>query len=452
MEGTENIKVDNAELEQEDIDSTNECEKFSAKDYKVIIDMIKEVEDQYKTMKETLSSLMNNTYGLKPEVLEMVLPYAKEEIPTLKDEQITEFLNKYIISEDNTYTGKDREVLVETMTSVKDASLVLLATKKEADEIKESSNDVLKDYFNFMTSDKIKKMRENRLAAMKQALELETDEIERKKIQHMIGVIESTLNYSFIKSRFEKFGEKELDSIKEGYFNQSRGSYVINRFRDKIKKFGYNPDIYKYFFNLEENFLASKYSPFNNLFLFIYMRMTAYADPYNKDDKMMVQALTGALSNLVYHKFDSLEGEQFFLQVISEVLDKFIESEEFDYVNYFKENNTTYEDHPVRKEVEALHEKNRKESLIRMLTEMKISNFDESMTADELQDIYNKETELMIQNQLGSKSDDEELVIDNSEDVEETSEVDITPTIKIQTDSLYGEFGNKETPENNHEE
>ena len=47
------------------------------------------------------------------------------------------------------------------MTTIKEASLVLLSTKAEAKEIKESSSDVLKEYFNYMTSDKIKKSANN---------------------------------------------------------------------------------------------------------------------------------------------------------------------------------------------------------------------------------------------------------------------------------------------------
>lgn len=419
-----------------------ETEKISSSDYKIIIDMIKEVDEQYKTMKSTLSDMVKYTYGLNPDVLDMILPYNKDDISSLNIDEIKEFLNKYLIDNTDTrYNDMDDNQLIETMVSLKDASLVLLTTKKEADEIKESSNDVLKEYFNYMTSDKVKKSREKRLEAMKKALELETNEIEKNKIQKMINTIESTLNFSFVKERFNRLGHKELENIVEGYFSMNKGSYIIDRFKSKISKFGYNVDIYKYFFNIEENFLPKKYSPFNNLFLFIYMRHVAYADPYNKDDKMMVQALTGAFANLIYHKFESLESEQFFIQVITEVLDMFIN--DFDYTDYFKENNTTYEEHPVRKEVEANHEKRRKEALINMLKNMNISTFDESMSADELQEIYNRETEIMIKNQIGDEKY-EELTIEEADEVDmDNDEVNLTPNIKkVKLSSVYGEINN----------
>lgn len=435
MEEVKNIQ----EVEESTTETKpEETEKISSSDYKIIIDMIKEVDGQYNMLRDTLSAMITNTYGLSADVLDMILPYEKDQIQTLSIDEMKEFLNKYLLnSADTRYTDMESDALIETMNTIKDASLVLLSTKKEADEIKASSSDVLKDYFNYMSSDKVKKSREKRLEGMKKALELETNEVERNKIQKMIDTLESTLNFTFVKQRFIDLGEKEIESILDGYFSLDRGSYIIDRYKQKISKFGYNDVIYKYFFNIEENFLPKKYSPFNNLFLFIYMRQVAYADPYNKNDKMMVQALTGALANLIYHKFDSLESEQFFIQVITEVLDLFLNKEGT--LEFFKENNATYEDHPARKEAEASHEKRRKESLIRMLNNMKITDFDDSMSADELQQIYNRETELMIQNQIKPSSDDEELSIEDSE------EVVLEPTIKIKKNSVYGEMGNPST-------
>ena len=443
-------EVKNTPVVEENTPETKptETEKITSSDYKLIIDMIKEVDEQYETLKNTLSEMVKNTYGLKPDVLEFILPYTKDQICTLEPDEIKAFLTQYLIDETDTrYSEMSDTDLVETMTMVKDASLLILTTKAEADEIKESSNDVLKEYFNYMTSDRVKKSREKRLEGMKKALELETNEVERNKIQKMINTIESTLNFSFVKTRFEEFGDRELESIKHGFFTEQKGSYVIEKYKAKISKFGYNPDIYKYFFNIEENFLPKRYSQFNNLFLFIYMRQVAYADPYDKNEKMTVQALTGALANLIYHKFDSLESEQFFIQIITEVLDLFMNNEDFDYVEYFKENNMTYEDHPARKQAEAAHEKHRKESLLRMLTNMKVdsNSFNADMTADELQEIYNQESELMIKNQVKLNTD-EELTIEDSEEVEiEDGCVNIEP--KLHLSSTYGEMGNPSNDE-----
>lgn len=444
MEEIKNINESTTENTESVNETSEENGKVSSTDYKIIIDMIKEVDEQYKSLKESLDTMVNSTYGVKSIILDKILPYVKEEIANLSDTEIRDFLNKYLIdNEDNRYNEMEKDELIEVMTSIKSASLVLLTTKKEADELKESSNDLLKDYFNYMTSDKIKKSREKRLEAMREALELEQDELKKKKIKNMIDVMESTLNFSFIKSRFEKFGSKELEAIRSGFFDYSRGSYNIDRYKSKISKFGYNKDIYKYFFNIEENFLAKKYSPFNNLFLFIYMRMVAYSDPYDKNDKMMVQSLTGALANLIYHKFNSLENEQYFISVISDVIDQFINNEEFDYVTYFKENNTTYEEHPARIEARENYEKRQKDLLIKSLSDLNVSGIDENLSIDELKEIYNREYKKLVDSQIETNKQENELSIDEAEEVLDSEEdTTIDPCLKIKKNSLYGEIKN----------
>ena len=406
-------------------------ESFSPKEYKLIIDLIKEADEHYNSVKQTLYSMTESEHHLKSEVFEMILPYSKDMIPDLSEKEIKDFLSSYTLDEfKDFYENKNKEELLEVMNTVKDASLVLLSAKQESDEIKKDGSGILKDYFNYMSSDKVKKSREKRLETMKEALKMETDETKKKSIEKMINTIESTLNYSFVLDRFNKYGEDELYNIKLGFFDKSKGSYIISRYRERIKQFGYNEEIFKYFYNIEENFLASKYSPFNNLFLFIYMRMVAYSDPNNKYDKMMVQALTGALSSLVYHKFDNLESEQYFIHIISDVIDKFINSKKCDYVEYFKENNTTYEEHPYRKRFDKEANEKRREVLIDKLKKLKINNYSDDMTLEELEELYNKERELMIKNQIPKKEEEKDLEVS---DIEEAEEVQVSENNEEET-------------------
>ena len=118
----------------------------------------------------------------------------------------------------------------------------------------------------------------------------------------------------------KKLGKKEIDSIKVAYFDKSKGSYIIDKYKAKIKHFGFEEKLFHYFFNIEENFLEEEYHVYNNLFLFIYMRMVAYSDPYDKTEKMYIQSLTSNLANLIYHRFDSTENEKNFLEIIKRVL------------------------------------------------------------------------------------------------------------------------------------
>ena len=259
----------NEEVVTEEAEATEEItESVSASDYKVIISMIKEMEDQYEMTEKSVRNAMETKYRLRPDVLDMILPYELDAIKDLEDDVIREFLTRNcIFRDDTTYNTLPKASLVKVMTSVKEASLTLLNTKAEADKLKSESADVLREYFNYMSSDKVKAARMKRLEAMKKALELESDPYQIKKIKEMIDAMEASMNFTFLQERFEKYGKKEIDNIMQGYFDDKRGSYIITRYKEKIRRFGFNPEVYKYFFNIEENFLAKKYSPFNNLFI-----------------------------------------------------------------------------------------------------------------------------------------------------------------------------------------
>ena len=73
-------------------------EKENLEEYKLIIEMLKEAESQYKEMKKSMESTVEYTYGLKSEVLETILPYEIDSIPEMDINEIREFLNTYLIN------------------------------------------------------------------------------------------------------------------------------------------------------------------------------------------------------------------------------------------------------------------------------------------------------------------------------------------------------------------
>ena len=245
---------------------------------------------------------------------------------------------------------------------------------------------------------------------MKESLDNETDPSKKKKMEKMISDMEAASDLSFVHERFEKFGEKEVESIKTAYFDRIRGSYIIDKYNSKMKSFGFDAKLYTYFFNLEENFLPEEYHPFNNLFLFIYMRMVAYADKSNKRDVMFIQSLTSTMANLIYHKFNSSELEQGFIDIIKLVDDHFMK-----YKEYFEKNNETYEKHPARIHAAQVRETHRKELLCRKMFELGITGYDMDWTADQLQEYLNQETDHMIDDQLNTFKQKKEEPTDEAE-------------------------------------
>lgn len=387
----------------------NEQISVSPSDYKMMIDIVKEVESQYKALNATITEQLSTMYKLKSEVLEKIIPYPIDEIMSMSKEEIKEFLSKYT-TDSEFLNDKDEEELREEIKTVKESSIVLYSTKLEADEIKENSSEVLNEYINYMTSDKVTKSRQKRLENMKKAAEVEENAGKKSEMLRMISTMEKSINYDYISERFDKLGETEIKKVKDAYFDTADSAYIKKKFDSKITKFGFRHDICKHFFNIEENFLPKKYSVFNNFLLFIYVRMVAYSDPYDSRDKIFVHSFTSALSNLIYHRFNTLATEENFIKVVEKILDLFEP-----YRDEFNEKNTTHENHPVRKQFEEEHEKKRKEVILKKIKDMRINNYDENMNADELQDIYNKEVDLMLRKQI--KKDDEPLEIENSEEV-----------------------------------
>ena len=282
---------------------------------------------------------------------------------------------------------------------------------------------MMKDYFNYLSSPMAQEKRANRLKALKEAVEKTDDEDKKKSMMRMITTMEEAQNLSFLFTRFDTLGDKEIKSIVDSFFDRRRGAIVVDRFKLKIKKFGFDSLLYRYFFNLEENFLDEQYHAFNNLFLFIYMRFVSHADPYNKKDVMFVQSLTSSLANLVYHKFNSISNEDDFKNIIQKVVDKFMK-----YHDKFESDNSTHPTHPVRVEIDNKKQQERRKALIAKMEELKITGYDENASADELQEYLNTELEKMINNQIEAKKEVQVDVIEPTDaDSSDGDVIDVEP-------------------------
>ena len=368
-------------------------------DYKFIIDMIKEMEEQYKLLKDVALSQAEVRFNLTKDVYTGIIPITEDDIKTMTESEMKKFLSKYLIEDQQLPANNDDEVR-NIMTELKTMSLQLLSSKKDIDDIKKESNNMMKDYFNYLSSPMAQEKRANRLKALKEAVEKTDDEDKKKSMMRMITTMEEAQNLSFLFTRFDTLGDKEIKSIVDSFFDRRRGAIVVDRFKLKIKKFGFDSLLYRYFFNLEENFLDEQYHAFNNLFLFIYMRFVSHADPYNKKDVMFVQSLTSSLANLVYHKFNSISNEDDFKNIIQKVVDKFMK-----YHDKFESDNSTHPTHPVRIEIDNKKQQERRKALIAKMEELKITGYDENASADELQEYLNTELEKMINNQIEAKKE-----------------------------------------------
>ena len=152
------------------------------------------------------------------------------------------------------------------------------------------------------------------------------------------------------------------------------------------------------------------------------MRFAAYADFNKKSDRMLVQSITEAIANLIYHKNVNNEEEAYLISIIKKVDDLFIE-----YKDYFNENNTTNPNHPLRIEAEKRHEVRRRETLLKTMKDFKIEGYDPNWSNDKLQEYFNEKIEEMTKEQIKANGD-------NTEVKEEDGVVTVTPKLESTTE------------------
>ena len=451
-------------LEMEMVDSENIPEEneesgapLTPEDYRVITDLLDELREQYRSLKSFYENYIDSTYSLNPKILNAILPITKEKIETMSLEEMCDFIEPYSgttnLLEDMMNITKQLEPEQETlpvidpvngevpapkdnleeefrkiMMDIKKSSMSVYTQKREVDHAMEESNKILEEYINYLSSDKVRESREKYLENLKETLTKTEDGPQKKRMEKMIADIEASYDLSFMFNRFKELGDAEVTSIIEAFFNNSKGKYVMNRFNSKIKAFGFTHTIFNRFLNLEEMFLPEEYHPYNNLFLFTYIRMVAYADPYNKTDKMWVQALTSNISNLVYHRFENDRRERIFIDLIKQVDDYFS-----GYETKFIEENETWPGHASRQFHDNDITAKRKKVLTDKLDELGITDYDADWDADTLQKYFEDELNKMIDDQkddFPSEITEEDIEDDVDDDEESTSELPIIPVVE----------------------
>lgn len=423
---------------KEDLENHTEKMKVDGSSFKMTMNAIKEMKEWFNMLTDSTKKHLKDEFMLNESVIDDIIPFEKDSLPSTDTEEIRDFLVSHSLN-DGIYEIMDEVKLRDTMLEVKNMSLLLLSSKKESENIYKESEEIMKEYYNYMSSDKIKEVRKSRLASIKDAYENETDSYKKRQMMDMANTLESTLDYSFIYSRLEKY-DWEVDSINKAFFDMKRGSYVIDRFRTHITHFGFEADIYKLFFNLEEAFLPEEYHKYNNLFLFIYMRRIGYLDFNNKNDSLIAQAFTSALANLIYHKFANTDEEKEFIDVIKKTLDYFSK-----YADKYENENTTYKNHPDRIEFEKKHSENRFKEIKEKCERMKIPIPKNNMSADEFQQYYNEKMNEMINSQLEAeeaRKSDPKVEIDGAEEILDT--IDDLKNELNEADSIIDEMSEED--------
>lgn len=382
-----------------------------------VLNQMGEIRNTVDILKESIHEQVKQRYGVNEAIFNDILGFDYEEIDDVDVNKLRSFLSQFTDTESlNALNEKDDNAIYEEMKDIKKLSLLALSMELEALDMEESISEELKD----MTPDLSSKATTNeRIKQLQEKSDASDDDKEKSRISNVIKTLESTLDFSFFVERISKLGEEELQRIIEGFLYPTKGEYIMKKYQNKIGKFSISSDVFTHFMNIEESFLDDEYEPFNNLFLFMYIRYIAFADPHNKKDRVFVSSLTSAISSLKAHNFADQQDEEDFKNFIKSVLDNFM-----DYKDLFIEHNATYKGHKVRQEHDAKVNEAKRKIAIEECLKFKFE-YDENLSTDELVEYVNDEKDKMIRKQVEAYREREHINdIDDTEDDSEDEDTE----------------------------
>ncbi len=328
-------------------------------------DLLEAMDEQIKMYDGVIDSMIAN-HGFNKrlrDVLSKMSKEAVEQIDSAKVDRIIAFTQSKL---DEINAAKDEdtdekkamtfsEYCISCFKEIYDCCVQYADAIKEKNNLDKEIRDITNKSYDASTSSKA---RLEKVESLEKQLDTETDPDKKAKIQKMLNTVRKTEDLSFLTERIVKIGDNEVRNIINTFFHPKRSSLIMDKFRIRIKRLGYDENTYKMFFNIEEMFLPEEYYPMNNMFLFMAMRFISYADTNNKDDALFCSSLLIKMYNLVYHRFSTPDEEKEFIEQIKKVDDYFAP-----YTETLVEKNVTSPNHPARQEAHRENEARLRESL-----------------------------------------------------------------------------------------
>ena len=393
----------NTELNENSSSVTNLTGNIN--DYKLIVDLTREMKESVNNIRKQIQDGFESKGYIIPDVIEDMVILSHDDVESGDINKLSDYLKDHMSNKDSFSFTSDDEIRSEIKT-MRQSFMTIHYIEDEYHSIINESKNILEEYFNYINSTKVDDVLKKRLEIMKsiQAVEDKAND----KNQKMIDALEKTLDLSFLKDNLD------VGRIADSFFSDKLSAYVIKRFKAKIKKYGYADNIYIHFVDIEETFMKEKYHPFNNLFLYIYMRYVGHSDPYYKEHGLYVRSITGSIANLIYHRFTNGEKEEEFIKFIESILDKFIDA---GYTDRFIDENTSYKNNSNNIRARKVMEDQKRDLLTRKLKYYGIE-YNDDMSIDELMklfdDSYNElEKKRLSEAHLEPNTDEFDTVKDN---------------------------------------
>ena len=426
--------MDKVEFNTTTTNNENEAVKGAVKptlsgnieDYKIIIDLTREMKDSLKDAREKVHNSLKDRGYIVPDVLEDMVILSDDDIETGDVNKLITYIKDHLIDADmydELFGSLSDDDIRENIKDIRERFISVHSIEKEYHNIINESKDILEEYFNYINSNRVEDSIKKRLEIMKSMKDID-DNISSSN-EKKIKILEKTLDLSFITD------DLNINRVANSYFKDNLSSYDVKKFESKIRKYGYNDTIYTHFLDIEETFLGEKYHPFNNLFLFIYMRYVGHSDPYKDSDGLYVRSITGAISNLIYHRFTSTENEKEFITFIENILDRFIDA---GYTEQFIEKNTSYRGNESNIKAMQMLEDQKRDLVTRKLKYYGI-DYSDDMSLNELMELFDSKY-----NEL-----EEKVCADKEEEIDTIKE-------RYNVDDINNAINNIKNSEDNEDE
>ena len=315
---------------------------------KSIVMLLNEAKESAKMQRELITSDLES-YGMDPAKLEELVKSQDDDFK-LTDEKVEEYyeavklenaddaIETFQKNEEETVLDGKRAWIEYGINSIND----MISSEEDLEELEEEANGEIKSYTDYICSEAYDNHRKKNIETWKSMIKRETNPAKIAKLKKSIYIVENryTLEFMFERLHNEKTSAKEHQALIDSFFNNTRSNYMMERFAEKCKQFGFSHDLYRYLLDIEERYLEEKYHVFNNFFLFSAMRFIGHCGYEEINEaKEVIQCML----NLVYNRFYSEEVKETFLNTIRSFLDEFMDDTEL-----FNEKNILHPGHPYR--------------------------------------------------------------------------------------------------------
>lgn len=306
-------------------------------------------------------------FGLTEDFAEYVGTMSEEDINQLTLPQINSYLEQYGIDSVNIlqYFAKG-DSAVSTLDKWKDFFLELRRAVRDMDEslttraeLEQACREVFSAQIEYIRSDEYKTAYNKKLERIRQMAEEEPDEIKRKAYLRKLNAVQQSRDLSFLLSRIDdpKINKKnpnaEIERLVDIFFDKNRGSYLMDRYVTNIRKLKISADFHVNLYDIEEKFMPEFFYPLNNFFLFVVMSYISYINPDDDVEYLYATTALSMMGNLLLGALSEDE-QKTITDMIRNIENRIVANDAM--MERFRNENTTWKEHPVRKELDAKRE------------------------------------------------------------------------------------------------